>query len=60
MRHEALRTIFPVVRGQPMQVVMAVTPFALPVVDLRSAPSNGDPVGLAQAMIASESHHVFN
>jgi len=37
-RHEAWRTVFPVVQGQPMQVVQAPFEMSLPVVDLRSLP----------------------
>lgn len=37
-RHEALRTSFTVVEGQPVQVIAAVQNFVLPVVDLEELP----------------------
>src|SRR6185436_16840194 len=37
-RHEALRTVFAVREGSPVQVVQPAAPFALPVVDLSGLP----------------------
>jgi amino acid adenylation domain-containing protein len=37
-RHEAWRTVFPVIQGQAMQVVQAPFEVSLPLVDLRSLP----------------------
>ncbi|HKV11759.1 MAG TPA: amino acid adenylation domain-containing protein, partial [Thermoanaerobaculia bacterium] len=40
-RHEALRTAFVVVDGEPVQLVVSPDPFALPVVDLAGLPAPG-------------------
>ncbi|MBV9209441.1 MAG: amino acid adenylation domain-containing protein, partial [Acidobacteria bacterium] len=37
-RHEVLRTAFPTIEGQPVQVIMEATPFAMPVTDLSHLP----------------------
>src|SRR5262249_45471971 len=42
-RHEALRTVFAVQDGTPVQVVQPAAPFALPVVDLAGLPGLSDP-----------------
>src|SRR4030095_15771469 len=39
-RHEALRTVFRVADGQPVQVVLEPTPLSLPIVDLSAVPAS--------------------
>lgn len=39
-RHEALRTNFQTVEGQPIAVISSVTPLLLPVVDIKELPSD--------------------
>ncbi|HEY4591129.1 MAG TPA: amino acid adenylation domain-containing protein, partial [Thermoanaerobaculia bacterium] len=39
-RHEALRTVFAVPRGTPVQVILQAGPFPLPVMDLSGLPEN--------------------
>src|SRR6185369_10754826 len=42
-RHEALRTVFAVADGAPVQVIRPAVPFLLPVVDLSGLPNPTDP-----------------
>src|SRR6185369_8572244 len=49
-RHEALRTVFAVRDGAPVQVILPAAPFALPLVDLSGLPENRrDPLSLRLA-----------
>src|SRR6185369_13273961 len=41
-RHEALRTVFAVRDGAPMQVIMPASPFVLPMTDLSGLPDRSD------------------
>lgn len=40
LRHEVLRTAFPTVEGQPIQVILPPQPWELPVIDLRDVPAS--------------------
>ncbi len=49
-RHEALRTVFAVQEGEPMQVIRPAAPFAIPLVDLSGLPARRrEPEALALA-----------
>ena len=55
-RHEALRTIFPIVRGQPMQKILPSVNIEMPVIDLSGMPKEeredeADRIARAEAKI---------
>jgi amino acid adenylation domain-containing protein len=56
-RHEVLRTIYPTVRGQPVQSVMPFAPFGLPRIQLEAG---ADRLLAVQALLENESQHVFD
>jgi amino acid adenylation domain-containing protein len=58
-RHEALRTVFSVLDGAPVQVIQPATPFALPVVDLAGLP-DGARAAAALALAAAEASCPFD
>jgi len=58
-RHESLRTTFHAERGEPVQVVAAPGPFALPLIDLSGLPAERRE-GLARKLIAEEIRRPFD
>jgi amino acid adenylation domain-containing protein/non-ribosomal peptide synthase protein (TIGR01720 family) len=58
-RHEALRTVFTTVDGEPVQVVRPPGPFLLPVVDLSALPKTPREA-LALALTAEEARRPFD
>ncbi|MBA3826127.1 MAG: AMP-binding protein, partial [Ktedonobacterales bacterium] len=56
-RHEVLRTVYPTVRGQPVQAVTPALAVTLPLIEL---PPEGDRTQAVQAMIEQEGQHVFD
>src|ERR1700687_4302546 len=63
-RHEALRTVFAVQEGAPVQVIQPAAPFALPVVDLSGLPGPLDrsdvKAQLAFSLAAAEGSRPFD
>lgn len=58
-RHEALRTVFAVEHGEPVQLVSRPGRFHLPIVDLRRL-TGEDPEAAAQRLIAEEANRPFD
>ena len=58
-RHEALRTIFAEVNGDPIQLIKSQTDFLLSVIDLQSS-SGGDPSEIAADIILQERTEPFD
>jgi amino acid adenylation domain-containing protein len=59
-RHEVLRTAFPVVAGEPVQVVAESAGFALPLIDLLALPSAGEREEEAGRLAAEEARRPFD
>ncbi len=57
-RHEALRTVFAVERGQPVQIVLERVTFELPVIDLQHLPVE-DREGEAQRLLREQARRPF-
>lgn len=58
-RHESLRTVFPVIDGQPLQMVTPAQPLHLPVIDLTHLPGETQEAE-TQRMIGSLNREVFD
>jgi len=58
-RHEAIRTVFPAVDGQPRQVIAESSPVPLPVIDLSNLPLD-QRSAKAKELVSEESRRPFN
>src|SRR6185436_10355259 len=59
-RHEALRTTFSFVEGEPAQVVAEPAAFALPLVDLQGLPRPGNVEAESRRLAAAEARRPFD
>ena len=59
-RHEVLRTVYSVLGGSPVQIVREGVEIDLPVLDLKSLPTEGERLLEVDRIIAAETHRPFD